>query len=157
MIWKPLTRFGMYEVSSIGLVRNIKTGRILRQCVNNCGYKTVLLISNGCGKRLLVHRLVATAFIKNPGNLPLVNHKDGNKLNNNVENLEWCTHSENQQHRRKVLKKGLRKVQCIETGIVYESVKSAADQNGTYIPNVVRACKNGSTASGFHWTYVERK
>lgn len=155
MTWKSVPGFITYEVSSTGLIRNIKTGKVLRQHENNCGYKTVYLASHDCGKRVLVHRIVAGAFIKNPGNLPLVNHKDGNKLNNNVDNLEWCTHSWNQQHRRNVLKKGLRKVQCVETGTIYESVKSAAEQNGSFIPNVVRACQNGSTASGFHWTYVK--
>lgn len=157
MIWKPVTGFCLYEVSNTGLVRNIKTGKILRQHKTKRGYKTVYLASLDCGKRMLVHRIVAKTFIKNPDDRPQVNHKDGDKSNNNVDNLEWCTQSQNQQHRRNVLKKGLRAVQCVETGKVYESVKSAADQNGTYIPNVVRACKNGSTASGLHWTYLERK
>ena len=157
MIWKPITRFGLYEVSSSGLVRNIKTGRILRQNESKGGYRTVLLCSPNCTKRFLVHRLVATAFIPNPKGLPEVNHKDGIKENNTVDNLEWCTKSENQQHRRNILKKGLRKVQCTETGTVYESIKSAAEQNGTYIPDIVRACQKGSTAAGFHWTYTERK
>lgn len=156
MQWKAITRYGTYEVSSSGLVRNIKTGRILRYYQMKNGYMTVMLCSGDGKKRFLVHRLVATSFIPNPSCLPQVNHKDGVKTNNSVDNLEWCTGSENQQHRRNILKKGLRMVKCIETGIVYESIKSASEQNGTYIPNVVRACQNGSTASGFHWEYVER-
>ncbi|AMW61980.1 hypothetical protein DNAM5_236 [Bacillus phage Vinny] len=86
-----------YSVSSDGEVRNDKTGRILKQGVAR-GYNIVVLFNNCRGKTLTVHKLVALAFIPNPLNKPQVNHKDGNKLNNSVNNLEWVTKSENQRH-----------------------------------------------------------
>lgn len=77
-----------------GCVRNKKSGRILKHSMSNTGYFTVYVD----GKNRLLHRLIAETFIPNPCNLPVVNHKDGNKLNNAVENLEWCTHKENNRH-----------------------------------------------------------
>jgi len=154
--WERIADFPAYEVSNIGNVRNRKTGKVLHQCKQPGAYNSVMLYSNSKKpKRCRVHRLVADAFLLNLDDLPQVNHKDGNKTNNCVENLEWCTRSENQQHRRNVLKKGLRPVVCVETQRFYESVKSAAEQNKSHIPNIVRACQKGSTASGLHWKYAE--
>ncbi len=82
-----------YSISNMGNVRNDKTGRILKQHTKENGYKVVML-----GRKtapLYVHRLVALAFVENVLNKPQVNHKDGNKENNNTENLEWVTASEN--------------------------------------------------------------
>ena len=114
----------------------------------------VALCENGKQKRVFVHRLVAMKYIPNPHNLPQVNHKNGIKTDNRVENLEWCTASENQQHRRYVLKSGNRRVKRIETDTIYDSIKQAAEDNSSHIPNIVRACANNSTAAGFHWSYV---
>lgn len=75
-----------------------KRGRPMIGHVDRCGYHEVLLSENGKTKNYLVHRLIAKTFIKNPDNKPFVNHKDGNKLNNSIENLEWCTRSENTTH-----------------------------------------------------------
>ena len=111
-IWKSITGFeGLYEVSSLGKVRSLPryvacknnsnrfiNGKILNPSVSHDGYKYVDL-SNKCIKyRFKIHRLIAISFIDNPKNNPQINHKDGNKLNNNVSNLEWCTNSENQKH-----------------------------------------------------------
>lgn len=76
-----------------------KRGKPLIGCVGRCGYKEVLLSENGKTKRYLVHRLILSTFepIENEKNFD-VNHKDGNKLNNNISNLEWCTRSENIKH-----------------------------------------------------------
>ena len=153
-IWRQVDSFENYEVSNHGSIRNRKTARVLRQHNRN-GYKSVVLYSEGRWSRLSVHRLVAVAFIPNSNNLPQVNHIDGDKTNNHAENLEWCTGFENQQHRVNVLlKAGFRSVMCVETGDIYNSIVSAAKQNNSYIPNIVRACKNGTTAVGYHWRYL---
>lgn len=79
-----------------------KRGYELIGHVDRCGYREVLFSENGKTKNYLVHRLIAETFIPNPDNLPFVNHIDGNKTNNRVENLEWCTRSENTKHSYKI-------------------------------------------------------
>lgn len=99
--WKPVVGYeGIYEVSNIGNIKNSKTNKILKQ-PKRSGYPSVGMAKNKIAKNHRIHRLVAMAFIENPENKRCVNHKDGNKLNNNVENLEWCTHSENNYHAMK--------------------------------------------------------
>ena len=157
MVFGSIPNFGNYYISTDGVVKNIETGRILHQYEDKNGYMRVTLTKNRKQKRFGVHRLVAEAFIPNTEGKPQVNHIDGNKKNNSVDNLEWATGKQNQQHRRNILKSGLVKVKCVETGVVYESIKEASQKNKTYIPNIVRACKNGSTANNLHWEYVKQE
>ena len=92
-IWKDKKDYeGHYQVSNWGRIKSIKFGkeRILKQNIR-CGYYYVNLYKNNIKKQYPVHRLVAEVFIDNPDNLPQVNHKDENKTNNNVDNLEWCS------------------------------------------------------------------
>jgi hypothetical protein len=96
--WKLIQDYGNYEVSTLGNLRNSKTGRVLKQMCKG-GYLFAGLSKNSNGKTLPVHRLVALAFIDNPENKPQVNHKDKNRSNNNVSNLEWSTASENNIHK----------------------------------------------------------
>ena len=78
--------------------------------VSNAGYIRVELWRNGRGRKFSLHRLLAQAFVENLENKPQINHIDGNKLNNSIKNLEWCTQSENQKHAYKIgLQKGYRK------------------------------------------------
>lgn len=96
----------LYEVFTNGQVisHNRKKGQLLKQGTNTAGYKFVILCDKQGNKKFkLVHRLVAEAFLSNPKNLPQVNHIDGNKLNNDVSNLEWCTNADNHRHRFDVL------------------------------------------------------
>ena len=87
-----------YEVSSDGHIRNKKSGRILHEFINKNGY----LITQFDGKTRTVHRVVASVYLDNPNKCEDINHKDGNKRNNSVENLEWCTRSENMKHAYKL-------------------------------------------------------
>jgi HNH endonuclease/NUMOD4 motif/NUMOD1 domain len=97
-VWKSIQEYPNYEVSNTGLVKNIKTNKLLK--LNNTGgYQRISLKNNIKRNSLNIHRLVALAFIDNPLNKPDVNHKDKNKLNNNVNNLEWVTRQENNIHR----------------------------------------------------------
>jgi len=97
MYWKNLNE--IYSVSDDGQVRNTTTGKILRLFRNNRGYMwCTLYLKKGCPKNFFVHRLVAELFLDNPQQKPTVNHKDGNKENNVVDNLEWSTYSENHLH-----------------------------------------------------------
>lgn len=98
--WRPVKGYeGLYEVSNMGRVKSLHYGkeRILRPSDNSTGYRIVELAKQA-PKRKLVHRLVAEAFIPSPMNLPVVNHLDGDKHNNCVSNLEWCTYRQNTLH-----------------------------------------------------------
>ena len=100
-MWKEILGYeGRYEVNTLGQVKATKSGKVLAPQLGSNGYYKVGLRKQvgGTKKREILHRLVATTFIPNPHNKPQVNHIDGNKLNNNVCNLEWVTASENSQH-----------------------------------------------------------
>lgn len=111
-IWKPVKGYEeFYEVSNLGRIRNlprlmtnnfgtfIRKGKIKNLKPSSRGYvKTTLTDKNGKGRSELLHRIVAQAFIPNPDNLPMVNHKNGIKHDNRVENLEWCDDSHNSRH-----------------------------------------------------------
>lgn len=114
-IWKPVKGFPFYEVSNLGRVRSIdrkvingngckipRKGKVLKQAGNGNGYLRATVYLDGKPKYHSIHRMVALAFIPNPENKYAVNHKDCNKENNNVNNLEWVTKSENEIHARKM-------------------------------------------------------
>lgn len=129
--WKTIKGFPDYEVSTYGNVRNAKTGKILKPFVKNKQkpYLRVRLYNNGKDHALYVHVLVAKAFLpdtdRNPDGTIMVgyhqvNHRDENKYNNNVLNLEWTDHKYNLAYSG-----FLKRVQCIETGVTYESTADA--------------------------------
>lgn len=89
---------GLYKISENGQVLGVKRKKFLIQQKHKHGYLQVGLCKNGIVVMSLIHRLVAKTYLKNPLNLPQVNHKDGNKLNNHFSNLEWCDNSYNSQH-----------------------------------------------------------
>lgn len=98
--WKPVAENDKYAVSSHGRVYSIchTHPKLLKSHITRSGYVVVGISTDGVKKNRKVHRLVAEAFIKNPKKLPVVNHIDGNKQNNNVLNLEWVTQQQNAQH-----------------------------------------------------------
>lgn len=141
-IWKEIPGYeGYFEVSNLGNFRSkdriikykqsgtrLYPGKPLKVELMQDGYSRIVLMKEAVKKRYMCHRLVAETFIDNPNNLPQVNHKDGNRSNNCVSNLEWCTQSENEQHSVNVLGKTMKgktapkKVKCIETNITYNSM-----------------------------------
>ena len=99
--WKPIKDWEKYyEISNFGNVRNIKTRKLLTGDINNCGYHRVCLYHNNKKKKYFRHRLVAEHFLEKVKDKNFVNHIDGNKANNNVNNLEWVTRKENMVHAR---------------------------------------------------------
>jgi len=110
-VWVDIIEYeGLYQVSNLGRVRSLdrpsKKGRILKQNKGSSGYLHISLWKHGKGYIINTHRLVALTFIQNKLNLPQVNHKDLNKHNNNVENLEWITNKNNGIHAARKMKIG---------------------------------------------------
>lgn len=162
---------GLYEVSNTGKVRSLDRivngkngltklkGKILKTSLQR-GYKGINLFKNGKIKRVTIHRMVGIHFIDNPNNYKCINHIDGNKLNNNVSNLEWCNHLQNLIHARILgLNKSEKKIAQFDFyGNKLNDFKSLADASryiGKYEMrgNITRAIKNNKTAFGFKWKY----
>ena len=107
-IWKPIKDYeGLYEVSNLGRVKSLRRNIIVKPYMNHTGYWMVNLWYNCKQDKRLISRLVAETFIPNPNDYPIINHIDGNKQNNHVSNLEWCTYSQNIKHAHD---NGLRKI-----------------------------------------------
>lgn len=162
--WKSINGFSNYEVSNFGNVRNKTTEHVLKPRLCKNGYTQVSIKSDEKEKFInqYVHRLVAVAFIENPENKPEVNHKDGNKQNNSVINLEWCTASENQKHRHTVgiTKTSNRKVGKFDNqgNLVnsYDSIVEAAEKENhprVSIDSVLHGKRK--TLNGYIWKYLD--
>ena len=99
IIWKDIAGYeGLYQISNIGTVYSVRYKRFRKPKTDKCGYEVVGLCKDGKTRWFSIHRLVASALIPNPCGFPEVNHIDGNKQNNWVDNLEWCDHSANILH-----------------------------------------------------------
>lgn len=155
--WRNIKDYENYEVSNLGRVRN-KNGKILKQQLRH-GYYDVGLYNKyhqNQPKLLKVHRLVAQAFIPNLNNYPCINHKDENKLNNNIDNLEWCTYSYNCNygHRNDTRKRQVLKLDSNYNIIKkYYNISEAAKDCNTHISCIIRSCKTHYKAAGFFWKY----
>lgn len=156
--WKPVVGYeGFYEISDNGEIKSLIKNRLLKPCIHKKGYLVVTLTKGNAHKHYYVHRLVAAAFIPNIDNKEQVNHIDGNKHNNCVENLEWCNDAENRMH---AYKNGLRKMEeLIEVEMVsidgnfidkFPSISEASRRTGINIGNISRCCNGGcKTAGGY--------
>lgn len=198
-VWKDIKGYeGLYQVSNFGRIKSLdriecSTGcvkvrrrreRILRVSLTY-GYEHVTLAKNSVNTIRRVHRIVADNFIPNPDKKPFINHIDGNKRNNNVNNLEWCTAKENVDHAINVLgfvpvyehllachndavKKARiansRKVRCVETGKVFDNIVAASEIIGTPRGRISACCtgkgygrnkRKMETAGGYHWEFVK--
>lgn len=175
-VWKDIKGYeGLYQVSNMGRVRSLDRyvnhnyvnkklikSKIRKFSTDKDGYKGVTLCKDGIQKTYKVHRLVAEAFLQNPNNLPFINHKDEDKTNNRVDNLEWCTHSYNINYgtRNKKVSTHFSKpvLQFTKDGEFikeYKSVTSAEKQN---LINHISCCCLGKLrhAGGYVWRFKEK-
>ena len=150
-IWKTIEDYPNYEVSSFGNIKNKTTNKILKSSLNCSGYYRYTLINNIKQKTVLAHRIVAETFIQNPENKPTVNHKDRNKINNNLENLEWATHLEQNLHKSKskIIRCYALNVTriCSKTNIILESYDSLKKASEWVINNNLSKIKNNDYKS----------
>lgn len=175
--WKPIINYEeTYDVSIYGDIKSKARinymgyhfkERMLKHAVDRNGYARVYLTKYGKTKSKLVHRLVAEAFIPNPDNLPEVNHKDENKLNNSVDNLEWCTHKYNSNYGTRVSKiipKTIDKTrkpvnQYDLNGNLIKTWYSMNEASGTLNitqQNISKCCKGQrQKAGGYVWKYAK--
>lgn len=169
-IWKDVIGYeGLYQVSNLGRVWSFYIDSPLNLIPLNDGYVRVRLSKKRIVKPHMVHRLVAEAFIPNPNALPYINHKNGNKRDNHVDNLEWCTGSKNIKHAYSIGlmsspkywngKRGKnhpcsKQVVCVELESLFDNAVIAASLTNLNA-NHIRACCRGErkTHGGYHWRW----
>ena len=181
-IWKDIEGYeGLYQVSNMGRVksveRTVRNGRgyrivpekIKEPYDNGHGYLLVALYKDGNREQPLVHRLVATAFLENPDNLPEVNHKDENKYNNCMDNLEYCSRLYNNTYNGRAKKVGEKNTNNPkiskpvfsinkESGLImwWESIMEAERCTGIYNGNISKCCQGKAKSAGNHiWFYAD--
>lgn len=155
---KEIKGFSHYKITDDGRVWSNYSNRFLTPSINNKGYLNVDLCENGQRTHKAIHRLVAETYLPNPKNLPMVNHKDENKTNNCVDNLEWCDAKYNRNYgenqRLTAYKRG-KPVLCIETQQTCYSVREAARQTHIDASRINKVCLGKAlTAGNFHWQYI---
>ena len=165
-IWKTIKDFPQYQISNFGNVMSYKNPlkpKLLKGQITKKGYKNYhLRDKNGKSYSKQAHRLVLENFLpcNNMSELD-VNHKDENKLNNHLDNLEWLTHKENVNYKTghtRAAQSQQDTILCIETGIIYNSLKEAAEQCKLNYYNLSTASHNpNKTCGGYHWINLTNK
>lgn len=160
--WKDIEGYeGLYQISNQGRVKSLKFGRekIRKSIKQKSGYFLVQLHDNGKREHKLVHRLVAQAFIPNPQKLPEVNHKDEDKSNNSVENLEWCDRKYNANYGTVTIRHSKRVVQIDPqtSDVVHEWASTAECGRNGYSSGAISECCNGKRKihKGYVWKYLQ--
>lgn len=154
-----LSEYPGYLIKESGEIISKRMNKPMGQETVKGGYKRVSIINkNGVRKHVLVHRLIAMAFVPNPNNEEQVNHLDEDKTNNHADNLEWCSRKRNvnygtaQQRRSEKRKK---KVLNLDTGEVFSSISEAEKTINSGYTHISQACKNSNrTCGGYHWKFI---
>lgn len=171
-VWTPIEGYEGYEVSNLGRVRStdrkiiykdgrtrMQKGRMLRPEICKNGYLYVNLGRKGRAKT--VHRLVAKAFLPNPDNLPCVNHKDENKANPRLENLEFCSYKHNNNWGTKNARRAKPIMQLDKNNQkikIWESAAAVERELGINHGHIGSCCNgNRKTAGGYRWEYIDEK
>lgn len=171
--WKDIPGFeGYYQASTHGHIRSSKReitqkgpkgdytrimkGKIIRPRKQNSNYYIVWLSVRGRIFAELVHRLVAKTFILNPDGKPCINHKNGNKEDNHIDNLEWCDYSENIKHSHEVLgiKGTIRPIFCVELNRKFKTQADAARELGLNKSALSNALRTSARVGGYTWKYM---
>lgn len=160
---KEIEGFPGYFIEDNGRVWSEHSNKFLKPLHDTNGYLMVNLHKDGKQYSKRIHRLVAEAFIKNPNNYDQVNHIDENKENNNINNLEWCTVSYNNNYGThyekcvsalKTAKRATKQVQCVETKQIFSSITEASNYYNMSRQNLHQVLNNPKrTAGGYHWIY----
>ena len=177
-IWKDIPEYeGLYQASNLGRIKSIERftsdghhimSKILKPSLAK-GYLKVSLCKDNVAKTIYVHRLVAKTFLTNKDNLPCINHKDENKLNNRVDNLEWCTHFYNTHYGTSIKKNREKQLNYKKTSkpviklnkdneIInkYLSINEAMRMTKINAINICQCCKGKrKTAGGYIWRYAD--
>lgn len=161
-IWKPIQEYeGLYEISNTGKVKSLIKGRLLKPANHVKGYLFTTLTKDGKHSRFYIHRLVASAFLGSESSNKEVNHIDGNKKNNCVENLEWCTGIENKEHAYRTGKRPTMAQVPVEmfsdSGVllnVFPSMNEAARVTGVHSGRISSCCSGKCKRAG---GYIFRK
>ncbi|MGN0348238.1 MAG: HNH endonuclease [Roseburia sp.] len=179
-MWKQVLGYeNVYEINENGDLRRCGSTHLINRQMRRDGYQQYSLSVNGKRKSKKIHRLVAETFIENPNNYNVVNHIDGNKLNNNYKNLEWCTSSKNNFHawenglnhstekQIESAKISIRKAQsvawekrkkrviCIDTGEIFASIKECAEHMNLSDSKISDVCKGKrNTTGGLRFNYL---